>query len=113
MAYGSCCDDHQDCHQKHPEWKTKTSQAAKKEERRKLNLIQTIEPDQINRVTQDGRWEGIELAVDSGATETVMAESTLSAVIDITEGGACKRGVTYEVANGEDCLIYTSDAADE
>ena len=38
VAYGSCCDDHQDCHQKHPEWKTKISQTARKEERRKLNF---------------------------------------------------------------------------
>ena len=42
----------------------------------------------------------IDVQVDSGATETVMAESTLQGVIDITEGPAFKRGVTYEVANG-------------
>ena len=32
-----------------------SAQAAKKEERRKINQIKTIEPDQIHRVTQDGR----------------------------------------------------------
>ena len=42
----------------------------------------------------------IEVAVDSGATETMMAAETLNGVIDITEGPACRRGVTYEVANG-------------
>ena len=42
----------------------------------------------------------IEVAVDSGATETVMAEDTLNGIVDITEGPACRRGVTYEVANG-------------
>ena len=55
----------------------------------------------INAVADD-QWVEIDVAVDSGATETVMAESTLSGVIDITEGAACKRGVTYEVANGEE-----------
>ena len=42
----------------------------------------------------------IEIAVDSGATETVMAEETLSGIVDITEGPALKRGVSYEVADG-------------
>ena len=40
------------------------------------------------------------MKVDSGATETVMPEQTLSGVIDITEGVASKRGVAYEVADG-------------
>ena len=55
--------------------------------------------------------------MDSGATETVMAEETLNGVIDITEGAACKRGVTYEVADGTEIpnlgerrfLGYTED----
>ena len=40
------------------------------------------------------------MAIDSGATETVMAEATLNGIVDITEGPALRRGVTYEVANG-------------
>ena len=55
----------------------------------------------INAVADD-QWVEIDVVVDRGATETVMAESTLSGVIDITEGAACKRGVTYEVATGEE-----------
>ena len=58
------------------------------------------EPHGIKAVADD-QWVEIDVQVDSGATETVMAESTLAGVIDITEGFACKRGVTYEVANGE------------
>ena len=48
----------------------------------------------------DDEWVEIEVAVDSGATETVMGEETLNGIIDISESSACKRGVTYEVANG-------------
>ena len=42
----------------------------------------------------------IEVAVDSGATETVMPEETLNGIISITVSVACKRGVVYEVADG-------------
>ena len=42
----------------------------------------------------------IDVAVDSGATETVMSEDTLNGVIDITDSAACKRGIVYEVADG-------------
>ena len=63
--------------------------------------IVTKEPHGIKAVGDD-QWVEIDVQVDSGATETVMAESTLAGVIDITEGSACKRGVTYEVANGEE-----------
>ena len=43
----------------------------------------------------------IEVMVDSGATETVMTLGCLDGVIDITDGAACKKGVHYEVANGD------------
>ena len=42
------------------------------------------------------------MAIDSGATETVMAEATLNGIVDVTGGPALRRGVTYEVANGVD-----------
>ena len=46
-----------------------------------------------------GEWEEFELAVDSGASETVVgADMILSA--DVVEGPASRRGVEYEVANG-------------
>ena len=65
----------------------------------KLDVLLTREPGGVNAVAED-EWVELEVAVDSGATETVLAEETLNGVIDITEGAACKRGVTYEVANG-------------
>ena len=58
----------------------------------------TIEPAGIHAVAED-EWVEIEIAVDSGATETVMSEETLNGIIDITESAACKRGIVYEVAD--------------
>ena len=71
----------------------------KQHAKEKLNLFFAIEPEGLNPVTQDNAWQEIELAVDSGATETVMGEEMLD-FIDIKEGLASKRGVEYEVANG-------------
>ena len=65
-----------------------------------INHIKTIEPDGINRITEDGKWEEIELAVDSGATESV-ARRTLPEAIATVEGAASKRGVMYDVASGQ------------
>ena len=44
-------------------------------------------------------WVEIEVAIDSGATETAMAEETLNGIVDITEGPALRRGVTYAELN--------------
>jgi hypothetical protein len=64
-----------------------------------LNPIKTIEPNNLNNISEDGVWEEIELAVDSGATESVVP-STLPASIPTVDGPASKRGVLYEVASG-------------
>lgn len=48
----------------------------------------------------DEEFVQIDMMVDSGATETVMAERCLDGVIDISEGAAFKRGIHYECANG-------------
>ena len=65
---------------------------------RQLKLFTTIEPEAVNAV-QDNEWEEIELAVDSGASETVIGEDMLTSVAT-KEGPASRRGVQYEVANG-------------
>ena len=65
-----------------------------------INLLQTIEPEGIMAVTGDGEWELLEFAVDSGATETVVPPDVLHC-INLMQGAASKRGVEYEVANGE------------
>ena len=64
-----------------------------------LNIIQTIEPEAVNSVKVDNRWEIIDMAVDSGASETVIGEEMLQSV-QTKEGDASRRGVQYEVANG-------------
>ena len=65
----------------------------------KLATLRTIEPGGFNAVAED-EWVEVDVAIDSGATETVMSEETLSGVIDIKESAACKRGIVYEVADG-------------
>ena len=47
----------------------------------------------------DGGWEDIELAVDSGASETAINDEMLKAV-QMQECVASRRGAEYEVANG-------------
>ena len=64
-----------------------------------MNIIQTIEPEAVNSVKVDNRWEIIDMAVDSGASETVIGEEMLQSV-QTKEGDASRRGVQYEVANG-------------
>ena len=61
-------------------------------------MFQAVEPEGINRTQQEGEWEVIEMVVDSGATETVVAEDDLASV-ETREGPAHKRGVKYEVAS--------------
>ena len=67
------------------------------EKGRQLRFIQTIEPEGVNRVSD--AWECVDMAVDSGATETVLHEDMLTSV-ELKEGAASKRGVKYEVATG-------------
>ena len=45
-------------------------------------------------------WEEIEMAVDSGATETVVGEDMIKGV-ETKPGDATRRGVQYEVASGD------------
>ena len=65
----------------------------------KLEIFQTIEPEGFNEIEAKGEWEEIEMAVDSGATETVVGEDDLESIA-VKEGAASQRGTEYEVANG-------------
>jgi len=65
----------------------------------KLDIFKVIEPEGFNEIEEKGEWEEIEMAVDSGATETVLGEDDLES-IEIKEGAASRRGTEYEVANG-------------
>ena len=64
-----------------------------------LCMFQTIEPEGCNCIETTGEWECIEMAVDSGASETVVGVEMLQSV-ETNDGNASKRGVEYEVANG-------------
>jgi hypothetical protein len=65
----------------------------------KLGIFKVIEPEGFNEIEEKGEWEEIEMAVDSGATETVLGEGDLGS-IELKEGAASRRGTEYEVANG-------------
>ena len=64
-----------------------------------VKVLKTIEPEGLCTIGE-GEWECLEMAVDSGATETVISEDMVQAV-KTKEGMASKRGVVYETANGE------------
>ena len=64
-----------------------------------LSILGVVEPCAVMAVEQVEDWEVIEMAVDSGAGETVIGEEMLNSV-DIVEGEAHKKGVLYEVADG-------------
>ncbi len=59
-----------------------------------------IEPESLNAVNVNGDWEMVTFAVDSGASETVIKPETLGHM-RAREGEACRKGVKYDVANGE------------
>jgi hypothetical protein len=64
-----------------------------------LKPLKVIEPEGVNELEDKGEWEEIEMAVDSGATETVVNEDDLPS-IEVKAGAASRRGTEYEVANG-------------
>jgi len=61
-------------------------------------MLCTVVPEGVYAVSEE-EWEEIDMAVDSGATETVIGEHMLCG-IETVEGEACKKGVQYEVASG-------------
>ena len=63
-----------------------------------LAPLAIIAPEGL-RTVGENEWESFELAVDSGASETVVNENMIVAA-DIQEGLNSKNGVECEVANG-------------
>ena len=70
----------------------------KKNMTQKIGMLGIVEPGKVNAVT-DGDWEELEMAIDSGASESVMNEDMLPSV-PVRDGEAKRRGVQYEVADG-------------
>ena len=84
-------------------WATVVSKGTAKkvkrtQKRETLKALGIVEPTPVCAVAT-GEWEEIEMAVDSGASESVTNEGELKSV-KVTEGDAKKRGVMYEVADG-------------
>ena len=59
-------------------------------------LLQEILPESANSLEKESEWEELEMAVDSGASASVVPEDALKSV-QTTEGRA---GVMYEIADG-------------
>ena len=55
-----------------------------------LNVLVAKEPSGTICTVAEDEWVEIEVAVDSGATETVMVAETLNGIVDITEGPALR-----------------------
>ena len=71
-----------------------------KESCRKLNTLTAVPLAGSVCSISEEEFVQVNIMVDSGATETVMTDTDLEGVIDITECAACKRGQRYECANG-------------
>jgi len=56
-------------------------------------------PDGLRSVEESQEWEILEMAVDSGASESVVADDMIAKVAKL-EGDAMRKGVRYEVADG-------------
>jgi len=63
-----------------------------------LGVLETISP--VEEVNSVGEWEELMIAVDSGATETVVSSENAKSVPTVS-GQASKAGVKYSTANGE------------
>lgn len=108
MHYGCGCEAGKECREKNDIKddmnKTKTQKRNERKKRAstgpRVSVLTTIIPQEsLRELELLGEWEVLELAVDSGATETVIAEDSLRAV-RTEEGDASRQGVVYEVANG-------------
>ena len=80
------------------ESKEKTNEEAKQQQERLHTLVKIV-PEGVNGLKETQEWEEIEMAVDSGATETVVSEEMVKAM-EMQLGEAMKRRIRYEVASG-------------
>ena len=64
-----------------------------------LCLLETLTPPSLNAIRSDG-WEEVEMAVDSGASETVIGEEMVASA-ELRESEGSHRGVEDRVANGD------------
>eukprot|EP00973_Karenia_brevis_P027612 3806195-Karenia_brevis.AAC.1 len=94
---------HKDEEQTEP-WMRSTGLRRNKKKRdrrniRDISLLETVEATNTVNLVGDG-WEELKIAVDSGATESVVSrEDAVS--IPVVPGEASKAGVKYSMANGD------------
>ena len=62
-------------------------------------MLETLRPASLSAIKADG-WEEVEMAVESGASETVVGEDMV-VMANLRESEGSRRGVEYKVANGE------------
>ena len=70
-----------------------------KEETRRVSSLGIRMPEGFKSMEEVPEWEVLEMAVDSGASESVVSDEMLTRVTTV-EGDAMKKGVQYEVADG-------------
>ena len=64
----------------------------------RLCMLQTVLPPGLLTIQGDG-WEEFEMAVGSGASETVIGENMVMSA-ELKESDGSKKGIEYTVANG-------------
>ena len=80
--------------------KEKRKEKEKADAKKELRSLQTIVRGKVSSLGDGGEWEELVMAVDSGASETVVNEEMLP-TIETIEGVAYRQGVEYELASGE------------
>ena len=68
--------------------------------KKNINTLKKVTLAGVNAMEEVQGWEEVEMAVDSGATETVVGEDMIKGV-ETRQGEATRRGVQYEVASGD------------
>ena len=64
-----------------------------------VNILITRMPEGVRSIEEAPEWEEIQMAVDSGATESVVGEDMLTNV-KTEEGESKRKGIQYETADG-------------
>ena len=77
-----------------------SKQGAAVKQAKGINTLIEISLAGVNAMEEFQEWEEVEMAVDSGATETVVGEDMIKG-IETKQGEAARRGVQYEGASGE------------
>ena len=82
--------------------KMKQNRPTKKDKSTRLQAIKTFEPESLNMCSKYGKWELLQVAIDSGATESVLPDQTLTSVLT-TQSVGSRRGVEEEWPTGSEC----------